>query len=67
MKNKFEIKIINDEQIEFWLNDIYISYANHDEDGWAGMDGKIRLIKSIAEILNAEFIETYPSYNEEDE
>ena len=50
-----QIKQIDDEQIEVLVDGEYIGFANHDEDGWAGMDKVEKIAEALAKALGAKF------------
>lgn len=52
---KIQIKNIDDENVEILVNGICICYADHDEDGWYGMEKLENLAKDIAKQLNVDF------------
>ena len=54
---KFVIEYIDDEHINFYVNDIQVGHWNHDTDGWAGMEAAENLFRRTAEVLGAELIE----------
>ena len=50
-----QIKHPNDEYFEVLVDGKYIGFANHDEDGWAGMDKIEKLVEALAKALGADF------------
>lgn len=42
----------DDETMEVHLNGQYVGSANHDSDGWAGMESLEDLVTNVAEVLN---------------
>jgi len=44
----FELRNVDDESIEFLIDGEVISYANHDSDGWVGMEKLIDMFTAIA-------------------
>ena len=56
MKN-FVITRQDEENIEITLNGKFVASANHDSDGWAGMETLEDAVKRIGEILNIPVIE----------
>jgi len=55
--SRFEIKRLDEENIEVALDGQYISSANHDSDGWAGMETLEKTIRRIGEVLCIPVIE----------
>lgn len=54
---KFVKKYIDDEHVEYSLNGEVLITANHDDDGWEGMERIEGLINSIAQLLDVEVVE----------
>lgn len=59
---KFEIKGLDDEDIEFLIDGRTISYANHDDDGWHGMEKLTNMFEEIADALGEEVVRTEQEY-----
>jgi hypothetical protein len=51
MKHKFVLKRDDDENLTVLLNGTEVGSANHDEDGWGGMESMETLVKAIAAVL----------------
>lgn len=64
MVEGFTIKQPNEERIEIFLNGEYIGFANHDEDGWSGMEKVEKIVKKIANKLG---IPVTSEYGEDDD
>ncbi len=45
------IKEVDDENIEILINGKVVAYANHDEDGWVGMEKVEGLVDIFAKAL----------------
>lgn len=54
---KFVIEYIDDEHINFYVDEIQVGHVNHDVDGWAGMEAIEDLFRRTAKVLGAELIE----------
>lgn len=54
-----QVKQIDDEQIEIFANGMLIGFANHDEDGWAGMEKVEMIAEALAKALGADFERIY--------
>jgi hypothetical protein len=65
-KPTFIIKIIDDESENFYIGDTYITSANHDDHGWAGMESLEVMFKKIADTLGYNF-NSIDIYGNEDE
>ena len=52
---KIEIRETDEEHIEVFVNGEWVCSADHDEDGWAGMEKVEALAASIAKKLGMEF------------
>jgi hypothetical protein len=63
--NGFEIRWENDDRFDVYLNGKYVTHADHDLDGWAGMSHVSDTCASVAEILGLDFNETWPEVDEE--
>lgn len=50
-KNKFVLSKSDDENLTVFLNGKEIASANHDTDGWAGMEAIEELVTKIAKAL----------------
>lgn len=55
----FQIRHINDESFDLYLNDIYICNCNHDSDGWSGMDLASAIVEMVGDILKLPVTESY--------
>ncbi|KKM66823.1 hypothetical protein LCGC14_1477380 [marine sediment metagenome] len=53
--SKIQIKEIDEEHIEVLVDGEWVCSADHDEDGWAGMEKVEALAESIAKKLGIEF------------
>jgi hypothetical protein len=51
------IKPDGDEEVRYKLNDVEMITANHDDDGWAGMERIDKLMRRIAYVIGAEVVE----------
>jgi hypothetical protein len=49
--NKFVLKREDEEHVEVLLNGVEVASANHDEDGWGGMEVVVNLVHAIAGVL----------------
>lgn len=56
MKPVFMIRRPDEEHMRFYVNGVQVGEANHDNDGWAGMDTASSLFERIAEELGVEVI-----------
>ena len=56
-ENNFVKTRIDNETVEYRLNGEVLITANHDDDGWSGMERIDDLISSIARKLGAEISE----------
>lgn len=45
---------LDDENVSIEVNGQEVTYANHDEEGWAGMKAVIATATKVAEALGAE-------------
>lgn len=50
-----QIKNIDDENVEIIVDGETICYADHDEDGWSGMEKLEALARDMAKKLNVSF------------
>lgn len=51
--SKFIIKTSYDEEsFTVWLNDIQVGRANHDDNGWKGMEDVEGIVAAIAKVLD---------------
>ena len=55
-----DMKIIkeDDESVEIWIDGNFIMSANHDEDGWSGMEMLETTARNIAKQLNLNIVES---------
>lgn len=51
-RSKFVLTRDDEESLTVVLNGTEVGSANHDEDGWAGMEAMETLVKAIAAVLN---------------
>lgn len=58
------IHTIDDENVEYYLNDHFIVSANHDSHGWGGMDLARNIVDNFAEALNVTIYYTYDGKEE---
>ena len=59
MKQKFVINHEDDENVTVFLNGKQVGSANHDEDGWSGIEKVEKIVKSIAGVLKIPVVEKY--------
>ena len=59
MMARIQVKTIDDEHIEIILDGEVICYADHDEDGWTGMEKLESLAHDMARKLNISFERTF--------
>lgn len=52
---RIQVKTIDDENIEILVDGEVICYADHDEDGWAGMEKVENLARDMAKKLKISF------------
>jgi hypothetical protein len=61
------IKIVNsmdEESFVVVVDGVYVGSANHDSDGWDGMDSVRKIMKSTAKAIGYKFVETYEESDE---
>ncbi len=56
---KVQIKQVDDERIEVLVDGKEIGWADHDEDGWAGMAKVEEIAEALAKALGAKFERIY--------
>lgn len=52
---RVKIQRIDDENIVVLVDNVPIGGANHDEDGWAGMEKVEQIVEALAKALGADF------------
>jgi hypothetical protein len=56
-KNQFIFEREDDETLKVFLNGTEVGSANHDSDGWAGMESLESLARGIAKVLHIPVLE----------
>ena len=56
-KNQFILEREDEETLKVFLNGEEVGSANHDEDGWAGMESLESLVRGIAKVLRIPILE----------
>lgn len=56
MDKKIIIKSVDEETLEFYVDDKQVGFANHDEHGWSGMDATKSLVRNMAKALGIKVI-----------
>lgn len=67
MSHKITINREDDEHIEFLIDGESVGSANHDNDGWAGMETAENLVTNIAIKLGFEIEETFGGEDDEED
>lgn len=58
IKKGFELRKEDDETLEVFLNGKEVGHANHDSDGWSGMESLESLVERVAEVLGLSVVRT---------
>jgi len=56
-KNQFIFERPDDETLKVFLNGVEVGSADHDQDGWAGMESLESLARGIAKVLRIPVLE----------
>lgn len=54
MSHKLTITHISDEEVSYKLNGTHLLTANHDDDGWSGMERVNSMMMAVAKEIGAE-------------
>lgn len=52
----YTIRYDGEESLSIECDGKHITSLNHDDDGWAGMEAGVSIIKKVAEITGAELV-----------